>query len=70
MRDRGTSTTLDDLACQICSHPLAEHSLLNGCCLHQHQSGGICQCGRDLAFMHRRMRTLAHEARTEQQAAA
>ena len=51
--------------CQICGHPWAEHSPENGCCVHSYGTCA-CQCGRDLAFMHRRMRVLVREALLDQ----
>lgn len=48
--------------CELCGHPWSEHSPENGCCTHSYGPAPICQCGRDLAFMHRHMAKKARAA--------
>jgi hypothetical protein len=50
-------------ACPLCAHDWSRHDPEDGCCdAHSNESIGVCECGRDMAWMHRKTAALSRAA--------
>jgi hypothetical protein len=58
-----TKDALREAYCPICGHEWSQHDPADGCCdAHSSERLGVCQCGRDMAWMHGKIAALSRAA--------
>src|SRR4051794_14021267 len=54
---------MTDVFCPLCGHEWRRHDPEDGCCdAHSNERLGVCECGRDMAWMHHKIAALSRAA--------